>query len=391
MIATGQESALRPSNIPPVPPKNTKGINHMKKIVSLILALALCLCALTPAMAEGGLSASAAAFPYSFEDYKLQFDTLSTGMLQVAPVWSEADGNHVATVAGFGEVVVEVNAQGQITRLAAEQSFTMEEIANAANFGMLVAMTATISKMTEDPTFFSNVDADVYSNELMGPLQTLMGRINEALTAPISSTAVVYGDMVTFTCSIDLAGPRVTYGFIYEPASAVQTETAPASTSAFDCDLAGVQQWFAPFASGMGVDVTWTISPDGLTATAESPAISPIVITLNAEGKVTSASIEATFSVSNMQQGATAFGLSIALASITVRAVEDYEFMADQTNLRQMQAELNGLLASVTDRGAEAVMAPVTDTALVGGHPCTMSFGIDATAMTVTLTFLYKP
>ncbi|MBQ2268620.1 MAG: hypothetical protein II338_00035 [Bacteroidaceae bacterium] len=168
----------------------------------------------------------------------------------------------------------------------------------------------------------------------------------------------------------------------------MQTETASA---AFDCDLAGVQQWFEPFASGMGVTVTWTTSEDGLTATAESPAISPIVITLNAEGKVTSASIDATFSVSNMQQGATAFGLSIALASITVKAAEDYAYMADQTNLRQMQAELNGLLASVTERGAEAVVAPVTDTALVGGHPCTMSFGIDATAMTVTLTFLYQP
>ena len=58
----------------------------MKKLVSLILALAMCLCALTPALAEGSLVATAEAevVPYSFEDYKNLFDTLSANMLRAS-------------------------------------------------------------------------------------------------------------------------------------------------------------------------------------------------------------------------------------------------------------------------------------------------------------------
>lgn len=198
----------------------------MKKIVSLLLAAMLCMCTMAPAMADGlaGLLAqlnnkqNAEAFNYTLAEYQEMFDMLAGATLQATPVWTNNGDTAVASIAGYGDVIVTLNAEGKVTKLNTEIACSLNNIETGANaFGMLVAVTAMSSKAIEDPNFTSGNNIDNYTNELLGVLYGLMGDIAKALEGPISSTGEVADDTVTFTLAMDMEAMAMVFGFVYEP------------------------------------------------------------------------------------------------------------------------------------------------------------------------------
>lgn len=195
----------------------------MKKLLSLLLAAMLCVCALTPVLAEDSLSAllsslntTVEAFPYTVSDYQSYFNLLSANVIGVNPTWTNDGANAIATLEGYGDVLVEANAEGYVTKLSTSMTVGMSDSESANKLGMLVALVAMTSKATEDIAFF-NENTDAYTNELLNVLYALMGDIASALSAPISSTGEVYGDTVTFTLSVNMTDMTMTLGLVYEP------------------------------------------------------------------------------------------------------------------------------------------------------------------------------
>lgn len=195
----------------------------MKKLLSLLLAALLCVCALTPVMAEDSLSAlfnalnnTAEAFPYTVSDYQTYFNILSLNVIQVSPVWTTEGNNAIAALEGYGDVLVEANAEGYVTKLSTSMTVGTSDTESANKLGMLVALVAMTSKATEDISFF-NENSDGFTQELLSVLFALMGDITSAMEAPISSSGEVYGDTVTFTLSVNVTDMTMELGLIYEP------------------------------------------------------------------------------------------------------------------------------------------------------------------------------
>ena len=198
----------------------------MKKLLSLLLAALLCLGCMIPAMAEAPVTeaetpAAVETFPYTLDNYKMYFDKLVAGALGATPVWTAAeDGlSYTVDVAGFGSVLISLDAEGNIL------SYATEMTASAANsealgeaFGQLIVMIGMTSRICEDITFLMDSEAqNEYSIALVVPLMKLSSRINDAMEAPVAETAEVFDDTVTFTLAVNLETVKVTFGFIYEP------------------------------------------------------------------------------------------------------------------------------------------------------------------------------
>lgn len=198
----------------------------MKKLLSLLLAALLCLGCMIPAMAEAPVTeaetpAAVETFPYALDNYKMYFDMLVAGGLGATPVWTAAeDGlSYTVDVAGFGSVLISLDAEGNIL------SYATEMTASAANsealgeaFGQLIVMIGMTSRICEDITFLMDSEAqNEYSIALVVPLMKLSSRINDAMEAPVAETAEVFDDTVTFTLAVNLETVKVTFGFIYEP------------------------------------------------------------------------------------------------------------------------------------------------------------------------------
>lgn len=195
----------------------------MKKLLSLLLAALLCVCALTPVMAESSLSelfnslnTTAEAFPYTISDYQTYFNILSLNVIQVSPVWTTEGNTATAVLEGYGDVVVEANADGYVTKLSTGMTVGTSDTESANKLGMLVALVAMTSKATEDISFFSE-NSDGFTQELLSVLFALMSDITSAMEAPVSSTGEVYGDTVTFTLSVNVTDMTMELGLIYEP------------------------------------------------------------------------------------------------------------------------------------------------------------------------------
>lgn len=195
----------------------------MKKLLSLLLAALLCVCAMTPVMAEDSLSAlfsalntTVEAFPYTISDYQTYFNILSLNVISVSPVWTTEGNTATAVLEGYGDVLVEANAEGYVTKLSTTMTVGTSDTESANKLGMLVALVAMTSKATEDISFFSE-NSDGFTNELLSVLFALMGDITSAMEAPISSTGEVYGDTVTFTLSVNVTDMTMELGLIYEP------------------------------------------------------------------------------------------------------------------------------------------------------------------------------
>ncbi|MBR3763660.1 MAG: hypothetical protein IKK57_03810 [Clostridia bacterium] len=200
----------------------------MKKLVSLLLAVMLAVTTL-PALAETSLSdlfsgltsgqTQQEPFPYTVGEYKATFDMLSINVISVTPTWATDGANATATMEGYGDVIVETNAEGYVTKLSTSMTVSANDASAANKLGMMIALVAMSSKTTEDISFLA-ANSEGYTTELVNGLYALLGDLVSAMNGPISNTTEVYGDTATYTLSIDMsdmANVLMTLTFTYEP------------------------------------------------------------------------------------------------------------------------------------------------------------------------------
>lgn len=190
----------------------------MKKLLSLVLAAMLCLCALTPAMAE--TTAAVETFPYTLSDYKAYFDLLATNLFGVAPQWA-ADAElllAVATIPGVGDVIFSVDENEYMLEIMTVVEMDVnnaEELqTKAAYFGNVVALAALSSKAAEDVNSFTDEKINAITNQLVTMIKGLMGKLAEALTGElVTIQEEVDGNLCTFFMQVDMTTMTLSFGF----------------------------------------------------------------------------------------------------------------------------------------------------------------------------------
>lgn len=194
----------------------------MKKLLSLVLAAMLCLCALTPAMAE--TTAAVETFPYTLGVYKAYFDLLATNLFSVEPQWA-ADAEAkiaVATIPGVGEVLFSVDENEYMLEILTMVEMDMNDTA-AVNtksnaFGQIVALAALSSKAAEDVNSFTDEKVNAISAELQAMITEMVGKITEALTGePVTIQKEIDGNLCTFYMMIDMTTMTLSWGFQMKP------------------------------------------------------------------------------------------------------------------------------------------------------------------------------
>lgn len=196
----------------------------MKKLLSLVLAAMLCLCALTPAMAENDLGAADATavetFPYVLGDYKLYFDFLASNFFGTEPQW-DADAElllAVATIPGVGDVIFSVDENEYMleimTVVEMDVNNAEERETKAAYFGNMVALAALSSKAAEDVNSFTDEKINAITNQLVTMIKGLMGKLAEALTGElVTIQEEVDGNLCTFFMQVDMTTMTLSFGF----------------------------------------------------------------------------------------------------------------------------------------------------------------------------------
>ena len=192
----------------------------MKKLLSLVLAAMLCLCALTPAMAETAVE----TFPYTLENYAAYFNYLALSMFGVEPEWA-ADyetGAAVASVPGYGEVIFGMDANQNVNEIMTIVSMDMNDTAAVQTksnaFGQIVALAALSSKAAEDINSFTEDKINTVTNELVAMINEMMGKIADALTGNmVSNQKEIDGNLCTFFMQIDATAMTLSFGFMMEP------------------------------------------------------------------------------------------------------------------------------------------------------------------------------
>lgn len=192
----------------------------MKKLLSLVLAAMLCLCALTPAMAETAVE----TFPYVLTDYAVYFNHLASSMFQVEPQWaSDAEsGVAVASVPGYGDVIFGMDANQNVTEImtVVEMNINDNDAVKAKSnaFGQIVALAALSSKAAEDLNGFTEEKIDAITAELVAMITEMVGKIAEAATGNmVSNQKEIDGNMCTFFMQIDVTAMTMSFGFMMEP------------------------------------------------------------------------------------------------------------------------------------------------------------------------------
>jgi len=194
----------------------------MKKLLSLVLAAMLCLCALTPAMAE--TTAAVETFPYTLSDYKVYFDLLATNLFGVAPQWADdaEEKIAVATIPGIGEVKFSVDENEYMLEILTkvEMDINDDEAVQTKSvyFGNVVALAALSSKAAEDLNGFTDEKIDAITNQLIAMIQGLMGKLAEALTGEfVTIQEEVDGNLCTFFMQVDMTTMTLSFGFQMKP------------------------------------------------------------------------------------------------------------------------------------------------------------------------------
>lgn len=193
----------------------------MKKLVSMLLALMLCLCGLTSAMAETATETTVEVFPYTVEDYKTYFDVLGYNLFGEAPVWAATEDGQslVATIESWGVAVVMLDELGQVTSLGTTIDISMEgDVTTESNkFGQMVALIALSSKAAEDINSFTEENINTFTNSLMTLITSLMGSIADAMTEPVVVSEEIGGNLCSFYMSLDMNTMTMSFGFLMEP------------------------------------------------------------------------------------------------------------------------------------------------------------------------------
>ncbi len=194
----------------------------MKKLLSLVLAAMLCLCALTPAMAE--TTAAVETFPYTLSDYKAYFDPLATNLFGVAPQWADdaEEKIAVATIPGIGEVKFSVDENEYMLEILTkvEMDINDDEAVQTKSvyFGNVVALAALSSKAAEDVNSFTDEKINAITNQLVTMIKGMVGKLAEALTGEfVTIQEEVDGNLCTFFMQVDMTTMTLSFGFQMKP------------------------------------------------------------------------------------------------------------------------------------------------------------------------------
>lgn len=189
----------------------------MKKLLSLVLAAMLCLCALPPAMAE--TTAAVETFPYTLSDYKVYFDLLASDLFGVAPQWATdaESGIAVASVPGYGDVKLGMDANQNMTEILTVVEININDdgamYAKSLAFGKIVALAALSSKAAEDAESFAE-KAVAIGAELETMINELVGGIDEDWNGDmLTIKKEVDGNLCTVYMMIDMTTMTLSFGF----------------------------------------------------------------------------------------------------------------------------------------------------------------------------------
>lgn len=165
-------------------------------------------------------------------------------------------------------------------------------------------------------------------------------------------------------------------------------ETAP---TAFSFTLADLQMWIDSVVASLEVSAAWTTAEDGKSATADMGVLGVIGVTMNDEGYVTTLTCDTTVSIDSLATGGYNFGIAIALVTLSAKAAEDISYVMVDSNMTEMETAMNTLVQEVCSNTAAALEGPVSSTAVVAGHPCTISLSIDINTLAINLGYVYQP
>ncbi len=193
----------------------------MKKLLSLLMCVMLCMMTLAPAMAENIAVETPAVFSFKLDDYKAFYDILCQQMLDgQSATWTVADDGKsvVASAEGLCDLTLYLNEEGavQYMRVVATAGLTnLTEV--ATSYGVTVALGGM--------TALYNIDQDIMAKfeEEFNPLLESLMSDSEAMMSgeTLRVDGTVAGMPTVLTVRFDLTSMSLILGFLYAPAGTV--------------------------------------------------------------------------------------------------------------------------------------------------------------------------
>lgn len=192
----------------------------MKKSVSLLLALLLCLAGLFPATAEE--SGAPAAFAFTLADFRGWHNTLiAQAGMDVEPVWTISEDGTMASADAreLGRLTLSMNAAGMVTSLNVETALTAEDMQTGAYyFGGSAGLFVVALMAAEDPACLSDAAGMAQMEaELSELISALFARMGEVAEGGIAQAGRIAGHTATIYAAYDASGMALRLGITFVP------------------------------------------------------------------------------------------------------------------------------------------------------------------------------
>lgn len=184
----------------------------MKKIMSLVLALVLCLCAAMPAFAAD------AAFTFDANTYCLIFDQLMVSTLDISPKWTDADVNtRVTTIEDMITISVVSDANGLVTCIDTKIDVSLDYEASymAGSVFSLVPMTALL--LTNPDLVSDQAKVIEFSTALQAMMTNAGAVLDNSDSTSVSDSLTFGGMLITGTFNTNETRDVLNMQFIITP------------------------------------------------------------------------------------------------------------------------------------------------------------------------------
>ncbi|MBQ8554521.1 MAG: hypothetical protein IJ438_01480 [Clostridia bacterium] len=175
-------------------------------------------------------------------------------------------------------------------------------------------------------------------------------------------------------------------------APAMAEDLTVTQETSFSFDLATYQSIFDMLCQNItGTTPVWTVSEDGLSATASIEGYSDVVFALDAEGKVKNLTTMLLATSDTMNTVAANYGMIIAAAGVSVLMTEDETFATGDgpnTFATEFETLLNSLLSDIMS-AITGETVKVIGTICETSCACTLSINIET--MEFTFGFFMAP
>ena len=182
----------------------------MKKILALILAISMLLCAV-PAMADAALGA-----PFSFDlsQFRTYFDSFyASSFPDKAVTWLEGDGTLTAMAEGMSDVILHLNGNGQVMYMTSSLSGASSVMNYDAGtkLGVSSALTAMATLMAETNDVaalqagVTTLEADY--NEVLACMTNSSSATIEQLTNGLASCGTLMGYPAYVSYRAEMSNP----------------------------------------------------------------------------------------------------------------------------------------------------------------------------------------